>query len=237
MFKSRKSPESYALSVRLDSFDAGVIKAAGQQLTVLFSERNSPPLCIGQKVTLRFLDGGAVHGKQAKARVTAWRDRGTHREVEFRMHAEIVTLAAAALGLRDDVRVAPNPADRIVARVRALGRTDWRRTLLKDVSLTGIGVLVNSDTDQELVETSLVEVSLGALDEEGPIEFVGKIRFRGIEGCSIRHGIEIIPKLTNGFAALEERLTKYSLKRQRELAQASRRLDREPAASASKRSA
>jgi len=225
MFRHKPMPDSYALSVRLASFDAGVIKAAGATLTVLFSERAAPLLCIGEKVRLRFVDGGSLHGREASARVTSWRDRGIHREVEFRMRPEIVTLAAAGMGLRDDFRVSPNPTDRLVARVRARGQTEWRRTLLKDLSLTGIGVLVDTDTDEALVEASLLEVEIELPGSFVALQFIGRIRSRGMAGCAIRHGIEIVPELTEAHAFLEDSLRSYSRQRQRELLDASRKLN------------
>lgn len=225
MFHSQPKSESYALSVRLTSFDAGVIKAAGSTLTVLFSELSTPPLCIGEKVKLRFLDGGTIHGRETSARVTSWRDRGIHREVEFRMRPEIVTLAAAGMGLRDDFRVSPNPSDRLVAKIRARGQTEWRRTLLKDLSLTGIGVLVNTETDEALVEASLLEVEIELPGSFVSLPFIGRIRSRGMAGCAIRHGIEIVPELTEAHAFLEDSLRTYSRQRQRELLDASRKLN------------
>jgi len=224
MFGIKRPHEDYALSVRLGKFDAGVIGAAGSKLTVLFSERSSPPLCIGEKVKLQFLDGGTLHGREAQARVISWHDRGIHREVEFRLPAEVVVLAAGGMGLRDDFRVVPNPADRLVAKVRARGRTEWQRTLLKDLSLTGIGVLVSSETDGALVETSLVEVELDLPGIGQSLPFIGRIRSRCMAGCTIRHGIEIVPKMTEGHAFLEESLRAYSLQRQKELIGASRLL-------------
>lgn len=225
MFRSKPQPESYALSVRLDAFEAGVIKAAGSTLTVLFSELKTPRLCIGQKIKVRFLDGGSLHGREASARVTSWRDRGIHREVEFKMRPEMVTLAAAGMGLRDDFRVSPNPSDRLVAKLRARGQNEWRRALLKDLSLTGIGVLVNADTDEALVEASLVEVEIELPGSYVSLPFIGRIRSRSIAGCAIRHGIEIVPEMTEAHSFLEDSLRSYSRQRQRELLDASRRLN------------
>ena len=237
MFGAKKSSKSYALSVRIGAFDAGVVKAAGRILATVFSAKSAPSLCIGEKVKLRFLGGGGVHGREAEARVASWRDRGAEREIEFQMNPEVIIAACAGMGLRDDFRVAPNPADRLVARMRSRGRTEWRRSLLKDLSLTGIGVLVNSETDQLVVDADLLEVELDLPDGEAPLAFVGRVRFRGIAGCSIKHGIEIEYDLTIDPEVVEERLRAYSMQRQRELLRASKKLEEAPDESDVRRSA
>ena len=131
------------------------------------------------------------------------------------------------LGLRDDYRVAPPPGERVIARVRGRGRDAWWRALLKDVSITGIGILVGSGTDRALADVSTVEVELDLEPHRAPLKFVGRIRFRGLAGCAIKHGIEILPELTEEHGEIEACLVEYTREQQRRRLRQARELVRD----------
>lgn len=224
-----ESPET-PLYVRVGEYEGNVRRASDNVLAVVFSARSAPPVRIGAKVDLYFMNGGLVHGKQTSGRVLSWHDQGDYRQIQIRVLPEIFCLVCAGMGMRDDFRVTPNPARRLTANIRARGRSEWSRTLLKDVSASGVGVLVGSETDERLVDVALVEIEIEFPGDEESTRFVGRIRYRGMNGCSIKHGIEIDAGLTLNFEHVDERIRTYVMERQREILSNSRGLGYDPPA-------
>ena len=224
-----ESPES-PLYLRLGEYEGNVRRASENVIAVVFSARSAPPVKIGAKVELLFLSGGLVHGKRASARVLSWHDQGEYRQIQFRVLPDIFSLICAGLGMRDDFRVVPNPAKRMTANIRARGREKWRRTLLRDISASGVGLLVGSETDEQLVDIGLVEVEIDFPGDEAPTRFFGRIRYRGMNGCSIKHGIEIDGNVTPNYERVDARIRRFVMERQREILSNSRGIGYEPPA-------
>ena len=93
------------------------------------------------------------------------------------------------------------------------------------MAVSGMGVLVDAFTDRALADHREVEIVLELPGQESLIACVGRIRYRRLVGCGIKHGVEFAPDLTPGFASVERRVNAYVMDRQRELLQNSRGLN------------
>ena len=76
--------------------------------------------------------------------------------------------------------------------------------LVKDLSTTGAGILVDAATDRELVDTENVhiELRLFGADDEG-IQLRGRTIHRKLLGSSVKHGIVFDTRGTPGFERKE----------------------------------
>lgn len=225
MTTPRPNPELPPIVCKLGDLEGVVVSARRTCAVIELVAVEGAPYCVAQEVRLTFLTGGAVQGRRVQGRVQALEDQEDRLIVEVEIDPTTGELLCSGLGYRDDYRVFPDPKNPLEVRLRPRGTEAWYRTLLKDVSASGMGVLVDAFTDRALAEHREVDIVLELPGLDSLIACVGRIRYRRLVGCGIKHGVEFAPDLTPGFASVERRVNEYVMNRQRQLLQSSRGLD------------
>ena len=115
---------------------------------------------------------------------------------------------------RRSVRVRPDPYAPVDVVLKDEDGGACVQGLVRDVSDSGISVLVDPKEEQLLFSAWRLCLSVRLPGEDVPVEVVGIVRYRKLTGSAIQYGIEFDPEETPEFAHQQERLAAYVRSRQ-----------------------
>lgn len=205
-------------------FPGKVLDVTIDGVGISFEKEGGPELGLSKKVTLIFsgaaLDDPVEVFGDVTSRVEAGELRHYRYGFAFDQSAELEKrLPAGIFGLfnrRGAFRISPDPTKPVEVSVTAPGvRGTKITTLLKDISISGLGFLLEPEAESILGAIEVIEMSFRLPTSDEDFELLGRIRRRELIEKDILYGVQFDDQ-TEDFARRREEISAYVMHRQRE---------------------
>lgn len=181
-----------------------------------FPRSNSPALPIGDDAALIFSSTSFDTPMQVNGRVfLRSEDHFRHRYL-FEFRREAVATLGLAVNQRRASRVFPDSNEPVTVFLEAFGDSTPVRTLLYDVSATGLSTVVARQDEASLFTEWKLKVNFRMPGEDEPFEVVGRVRNRRFSENGIHYGIEFDESESEDFDDFQDKLLVYIMGRQAE---------------------
>lgn len=231
---SRAIPaELLQLAVKADTgatYFGEVLALGAPGIETRFDRENAPALAVGRVVTLAFRSPRFAKPMDLKASVT-WREetelaRGYGFRLEAGAELELsLQVLYSLVNQRHAHRVRPRMTESI-AVVLALPERDaageTRRKLrstksvLRDISVSGLSVTVPPDVEPAFSEVELLQVAVHMPHGAMPLPLMAWVRNRRLEEAGVTYGLEFDAERSEQFDARHKEIVDYVMRRQRE---------------------
>jgi hypothetical protein len=192
-----------------------VIDVEKSVLEVEFLEGSDPTLGITERVKLTLVGDDLPRPFTVHPRVISWSTSNAGSRYEFRLGLEEAKPLAILFNPRAAFRVLPALHPIIEVEVQGIGQAQSVMATLKDISVSGISVLVSIDEErQKLFRSRKVKLGLELPGVDDRLSLIGTVRYRRLVGSLIRYGIEFDPAATPSFTQKQQKLSEYVVQRQ-----------------------
>ena len=181
-----------------------LIHLTDETMIVRFPRPSCPAIPLDKSATLRIDLGALYPAFPVHAQVIQRREWAHHRQYTFSLREPI---AVPIENRRRTFRVSGERGEEAILRVG----DESQRVALLNVSATGVGVLIDGQTEARLFEVERCEV--GLVCEGQPVSFTGLILYRQRFREGIKLGIEFALKIDD--QRDERRLRDHIMQRQR----------------------
>lgn len=195
---------------------------------VRFTTDAAPVVALGHSVMLTFsaswLDESFEVSGTVKSRIELGESREYRYGFAFDQSAELQKRLPSGVfqlfNRRGAYRVSTDPADPVAVTVR-LPRVDMDPVTarLKDVSVSGLALLVSSGAEKTLGACDSVEMSFRLPTSDKDLHLVGWIRNRQLNHEHVRYGVEFDEERSHNFTRQQDEIFAYVMHRQREALQ------------------
>jgi len=235
--------DAQSLEVLVATTDGGAFPGELLDITIegagtRFRRDAGPTLAVGQIATLTFSSGRLREPIKVRAKVRSRVEMGAFRSYRYgfefdrwddqqrRLSWEIRRL----FNQRGGYRAEPNAAERIGAVITVAHDAQSLRPgepptapsefeaagIIKDLSTTGIAIVVDREAEATLATADLVEVSFQLAPGANKLRMAGWIRHRELDKDGVSYGIEFDPDYTAGYERQHGAITSYIRRRQLE---------------------
>ncbi len=196
-----------------------VLDLESEEATVLL---DVPPsegfaVAVGETAMLLLYGADPNISIQVRGKVVFQSKSGSAIRYQFRLDDHGTRHLNNLVERRRSVRVRPDPYAPVDLIFQDEDGAACVHGFVRDVSDTGISVLVDPQEEQLLFSAWKLRLSVCLPGEDVPVEVVGIVRYRKLTGSVIQYGIEFDPEETAEFAHQQERLTAYVSSRQNAL--------------------
>ena len=212
--------EAYHLDVAIRIENGKVFRGTVLDVTIdgagaLFEREGAPPFTLGHPVALRFTakwlgEPVDVSGK-VKSRAVHGEDQQYHYGFAFdestKLQKRLPTRSFRIFNRRGAPRVSLDPSKPVEVVIKPPGiATSMVTGCLKDISVSGLAVLVDPDAEYTLGALDVIEMSFHLPTRVRAFQLVGWIRNRELVHEHIRYGVEFDHTHTQAFLAPVEGL-------------------------------
>lgn len=200
---------------------------------VSFPRYTDATLPVGSRSTLIFtapwLQTPLQVGASAISRADSGELRNYHYQLHFESEEQKRRLSREAERVRDQrmaSRVRPSATEPVVVRVELTGEhrspsgaqaDDVElKGSLKNISVGGAAVLIDSGAEMALATTDVIDISFQLPYGTGPLHLRGWIRHRELEGDLMSYGLEFDRAHAEDFAQELDEIVRYIARRRRE---------------------
>ena len=191
---------------------------------VWFAIEQSPRFFIGEKVALS-VDGDRAGAVRVLATVRARTELDGFRRFEFAFEISSALRARLSVGLlrsfneRKAVRVEPGVTVLVTLQIPSRGFQTTGR--MRDVSVDGVGVVIDFESERTLSRVLQVGVEFTLPDGGRPMRLEASIRNRSRldDGHGVYIGLCFDPQTSSADFVCQRKLTEFVMARQRELLQ------------------
>lgn len=209
---------------RGESLVGELLDISANGIALRFSLAADPHLPPGETVILPFTLPNRHDPVTLKAivrtrkQVEGWWRYGLQFQLEYPFHAQFAEQFYALFNRRDAIRVKPRAETPVAVTVEVIGELSGRTfpARLKDVSVTGIGVLLAPDTGTALAAADLLGISLRFPISGRTLNIAGRIRHRTPQAGALCCGLRLAPDHCEHFESDQEELSDYVIHRQLE---------------------
>jgi len=190
--------------------DTHLLDEAGARLLADFDPA-LPTLPIGERLDTELTAPNARTPVRLAGRLVSQEQR--HASVRCCLAYGVVhmRIIRSLMDLRRAVRVSPSPSLPVTARVAAgIG------VQVYDISTGGVALLL-SEEDQGRLDSWTIQLGLSLPGAGHELDLHGKVRVRRLCGAAILYGIAFDENLTLDFAAKQDLIHKYVMRRQAEM--------------------
>ncbi len=189
-----------------------VRELARDEVEVTFARESAPLLLVGQALVLRFRGARLPVEALVRAFVSARVEGTGERSYRFRLEHGDHAALEAAVNRRGAQRVTPQAA--LPVPVTLSNLTDGIRVtaVLRDLSESGISVLVGKEDEWTLAATDSLRVEFRLPQSPEVLGFVGLVRHRRLERTAIHYGMAFDTAMP-GFEAAREVVRGYIAER------------------------
>ncbi len=190
-----------------------------------FERETGPVFGLGHSVTLIFSAPWLDEPVEVSAKVRSRVERGKSRhyrygfvldqsvELEKRLPGGVFRLS----NRRVAYRVSPDPTKPVAVAIKVPGaRTPKVTARLKDISVSGLALLVDPEAESTLGELDVIEMSFRLPTSDKDFQLVGWIRSRELVNEHARYGVEFDDKRSKHFARRRDEIFAYVADRQRQ---------------------
>ena len=191
-----------------------VIDVEKAVLEVEFAADGCPSIGITERVRLTLHGEDLPRPFTVHPRVISWSSSNGAFRYEFRLGLEEAKPLAILFNPRAAFRVLPALHPIVEVEIRGIGQPEAVQATLKDVSVSGISVLVSVEEErQKLFQSRKVKLVLDLPGVNDKLSMIGNVRYRRLVGSLIRYGIEF-DHATPGFTQKQQKLSEYVVRRQ-----------------------
>jgi hypothetical protein len=199
------------------AFTGVAIQTTHSEVLVEFKLDPNLVFGIGEQVAVEFLESASKSVAPISGRVVyRGEDEANARyriQISEAHRGDLIRL----LNQRGAYRLKNDSSRPVLVRLRIPGTDETLDVELQDLSRTGVSVLVLEARERDFAKSEVVRLSL-RLEPGGPWhEVEGLVRYRMLQGSSVRYGIEFHHSGAAAGAAFESALAEHFLEREREL--------------------
>lgn len=190
-----------------------VVRVEHHTVTIEFPRDRAPILAIARQTAVAFSSADLQTPLTVRSRVVFRRDEEDKLIYEFQFSPIDGETLNAVFRRRTASRVKPAEVVAVMARIPGQDLTPGVSAMLNDISLTGMSLSMGSQGEMQLCGHDHLHLSFKLPNVDQPIELIGKVRYRRMYGTMIRYGVEYDAQATADYAAQEERIAAYMVKR------------------------
>jgi hypothetical protein len=192
-----------------------VIDVQKAVLEVEFPEGNDPALGITERVKLTLVGEDLPRPFTVHPRVVSWSTSSAGSRYELQLGLEEAKPLAILFNPRAAFRVLPTLHPIIEVEVQGIGQAQTVMATLKDISVSGISVLVSIEEERRtLFRSRKVKLGLELPGVDDRLSLIGSTRYRRLVGSMIRYGIEFDSNATPDFTQKQQKVSEYVVRRQ-----------------------
>lgn len=193
-----------------------VERVSENALIVEFARDARVALPMGSMEDLVFAGGDMSNTYTVTARVVARTECESKSRYEFHMLAEDGRALVSLINRRMSVRVKPKQEAPVRVQFEIEGAEETKLIPVKDISIMGVGVVVEPQAEQELLEVDGLYLRLWLPAAEQGLRIFGRVRSRRLVKKSILYGFLFDEEQTENFAAIQEQVKAYTSEREEE---------------------
>jgi len=187
-----------------------VERVSENALIVEFARDARVALPMGSMEDLVFAGGGMGNSYTVTARVVARTECESKSRYEFHMLAEDGRALVSLINRRMEMRVKPKEEAPVRVQFEIEGAEETKLVPVKDISITGVGVVLEPQVEQELLEVDGLYLRLWLPGAEQGMRIFGRVRSRRLVKKSILYGFIFDEEQTEDFRAKQEQIEVYT---------------------------
>ena len=196
-----------------------------------FARERKPRLAVGQRTMLTFTASWLAVPIEIEATVESREEREAFRCYRFLFEKSEGLESQLSEGLyqvcnrRSALRVEPHPKQPIEVALKipqglageSGDASELHATVrLRDISATGVGLILESHFERVFAAVDFAEMCFCLPPSSTPVHLAAWIRYRQLEGDSVRYGLQFTPKHSVRFEAQRVEIIDYVTRRQRD---------------------
>ena len=202
---------------RGESFKGRALDVRSEEKEVLllaeFPTHPTPLLQLGERARLSLTGEGLKTLIRVEGSVVFRRDEDEGRSYHFSLDAETGGRVGLLVNRRAAIRVKPTAAKPVVAMVNVALDEPPVEVVLRDLSTTGVSLVIRRQLEARLFSLSKVRITLQLPDEKNPIAMIGCIRNRRLLDASLVYGIEFEKEDSTDFLMRQDQILRFVLNR------------------------
>ena len=193
-----------------------VERVSENTLIIEFAREARVALPMGSMEDLVFAGGDMSSTYTVTARVVARIECESKSRYEFHMLAEDGRALVSLINRRMAVRVKPKEEAPVRVQFEIEGTEETKLIPVKDISIMGVGAVVEPQVEQELLEVDGLYLRLWLPGAEQALRIFGRVRSRRLVKKSILYGFFFDEDQTEDFRAIQEQIAAYTSEREEE---------------------
>lgn len=182
-------------------------------LIAKFAADPAPLLQLGEKARLSLTGEGLKTQLRVEGSVVYRRDDDEGRSYHFSLDEETGSRVELLVNRRSSIRVRPTAAKPVVARVSVASDEPALEVVVRDLSTTGVSLVIRRPIEARLYSLSTLRISLHLPDEKNAIAMIGRIRNRRLLDSSVVYGIEFEKESSVEYLVRQDQILRFVLNR------------------------